>query len=175
IWQAVEALTDPDFRPTGAVVVLDDEGTWAAASVAEGLARRGARVHLVSPTASVSAKITTYSRLALLKRFADLGIAVHPMRTARPAGADAVALGGPLAGADTLVEGVTTVVDAGSPQAADELYRQLDALPDGPRIHVVGDANAPRTAFEAVYEGRMAGAFLGRYDTASADRVRYAH
>ena len=112
--------------------MLDDEGTWAAASVAEGLARRGARVHLVSPTASVSAKITTYSRLALLKRFADLGIAVHPMRTARPAGADAVALGGPLAGADTLVKDVTTVVDAGSAQAADELYRQLDALPDGP-------------------------------------------
>ncbi|MEV4521816.1 FAD-dependent oxidoreductase [Micromonospora tulbaghiae] len=175
IWQAVDDLADPGYRPAGAVVVLDDEGTWSAASVAEALARRGARVHLVSPTATVSAKITTYSRLALLKRFADLGIAVHPMRTARAAGATAVALGGPLAGGDTIVEDVTTVVDGGSAQAADELYRQLDALPDGPRVHVVGDANAPRTAFEAVYEGRMAGAFLGAFDTASAQRVRYAH
>ncbi|MFJ6952804.1 NADH:flavin oxidoreductase, partial [Micromonospora aurantiaca] len=86
-----------------------------------------------------------------------------------------VALGGPLAGGETIVEGVTTVVDGGSAQAADELYRQLDALPDGPRVHVVGDANAPRTAFEAVYEGRMAGAFLGAFDTAAAERVRYAH
>ncbi|MEE3921398.1 hypothetical protein V2I01_33630 [Micromonospora sp. BRA006-A] len=143
VWQAVDHLADPGYRPAGTVVVLDDEGTRSAASVAEAFARRGARVHLVSPTATVSAKITTYPRLALLKRFADLGIAVHPMRTARAAGTTAVALGGPLAGGDTLVEGVTTVVDGGSAQAADELYRQLDALPDGPRIHVVGDANAP--------------------------------
>lgn len=27
-------------------------------------------------------------------------------------------------------------------------------------MHVVGDANAPRTALEAVYEGRLAGTFL---------------
>ncbi|OKI56368.1 oxidoreductase [Micromonospora sp. CB01531] len=175
LWQAVDRLADPAFRPSGAMVVLDDEGTWAAASIAENLARRGARVHLVSPTAGLSARITTYSRLALLKRFADLGVVAHPLRTVRAAGASAVTLTGPLAGDDLRLDEVNAVIDAGSALAADELYRQLDALPDGPRVHLVGDANAPRTAFEAVYEGRLAGAFLGSYDTASAQRVLHAH
>ncbi|MBO4205681.1 oxidoreductase [Micromonospora echinofusca] len=175
LWQAVDQLADADFRPDGTVVVRDDDGTWAAASVAESLARRGARVHLVSPTAGVCARITTYSRLALLKRFADLGVVAHPLRTVRAAGPAAVTLTGPLAGADVRLDGVTVVVDAGSAHADDALYRQLDALPDGPRIHLVGDANAPRTAFEAVYEGRLAGAFLGSYRTVSAQRVLHAH
>ncbi|MDQ7905730.1 NAD(P)-binding protein [Phytohabitans sp. ZYX-F-186] len=172
LWQAVAGLAS---REAGTFVVTDDEGTWAAASVAEALARHGATVHLVSPTAAVSARITTYSRLALLKRFADLGVVVHPMRTVRAVDAATVALTGPLAGADIVLDGVTAVVDAGTAVADDELFRALDALPGGPEVHLVGDANAPRTALEAVYEGRLAGAFLGRHDTPAAERVSLAY
>lgn len=175
LWQAVAGLATGGAPLTGRVVVVDDEGTWAAASVAEALARQGAQVHLVSPTAAVSARITTYSRLALLKRFADLGVAVHPMRTVKAVDAGVVALTGPLAGGDAVLDGVTAVVDGGSGVADDELFRALDALPDGPAVHLVGDANAPRTALEAVYEGRFAGAFLGRQDTPAAERVSLAY
>ncbi len=145
-----------------------------AASLAEELARRGAKAHLVSPGASVSARITTYSKLALLDRFATLGVRVHPMRLVKPAGATAVLLVDPLSGDEQLLSGVTAVVDAGTPVADDELYRALEGRPDGPRVQVVGDANAPRSALEAVYEGRLAGAFLTREDAAS-ERIRSTH
>jgi 2,4-dienoyl-CoA reductase-like NADH-dependent reductase (Old Yellow Enzyme family) len=158
----------------GTVVVLDDEGTWAAASLAEQLARQGVRVHLVSPTASISARITTYSKLALLDRFATLGVRVHPMRLVKPAGETAVLLVDPLSGDEQPLSGVTAVVDAGTPVADDDLYRALEGRPDGPRVQVVGDANAPRSALEAVYEGRLAGAFLNRED-AAVERIRSTH
>lgn len=177
LWQAVTDLVAPPgaARLSGTYVVIDDEGTWAAASVAEGIARRGGRVHLVSPTAGIAARITTYSRLALLKRLADLRVAAHPMRTVHAIDASTVALTGPLADADTVVDRVDAVVDAGPAVAVDDLFRALDALPAGPTVHLVGDANAPRTALEAVYEGRLAGAFLGRHDTPTADLVSHAH
>ncbi|MFY1682783.1 FAD-dependent oxidoreductase [Micromonospora sp. WMMD730] len=172
LWQAVAALDAP---VTGSYVVIDEDGSWAAASVAEALARGGGRVHLVSPTASIAARITTYSRLALFSRFADLGVVAHPLRTVRAAGLTTVALTGPLTGPDLEIHDVTAVVDAGPSVADDSLYRQLDASPDGPRVHLVGDANAPRTTLEAVYEGRFAGAFLGRHDTPAAAQVALAY
>ncbi|MBB5826062.1 oxidoreductase [Micromonospora carbonacea] len=174
LWQAVDLLAAPDAGG-GTYVVLDDDGTWAASSVAEALARRGARVHLVSPTASLAARITTYSRLALLRRFTELGVVVHPLRTPRVVDGGTIALTGPLAGVDVPVDDVTAVVDAGAPAADDTLFRHLDAAPDGPRIHLVGDANAPRTTLEAVYEGRYAGAFLGRHDSPDAAAVALAY
>ncbi|MBA0050214.1 FAD-dependent oxidoreductase [Streptomyces sp. AJS327] len=152
---------DPAFG--GTVVVRDDQGTWAAASVAESLARDGARVRVVSPTASFAAAITTYSRLALTDRLGRLGVAAHPMRDVAEARGG---VGGVVVLRDTLsshteeLTGVTAVVDVGPPVADDALYRALDARDDAPRAHVAGDANAPRTALEAVYEGRLTGTFL---------------
>jgi 2,4-dienoyl-CoA reductase-like NADH-dependent reductase (Old Yellow Enzyme family)/thioredoxin reductase len=175
LWRVVTELLDPGRPVTGAAVVIDDEGSWAAASVVEQLARLGARVHLVSPTASVGARISTYSKLALLPRLAELGVRVHPMRTVQAAGPTSVRLVDTLSGDAEELTGVTVVIDAGSATADDRLYRDLEGRPDGPRVHLVGDANAPRTAFEAGYEGRLAGAFLGNYDNAAAERVLHAH
>jgi 2,4-dienoyl-CoA reductase-like NADH-dependent reductase (Old Yellow Enzyme family)/thioredoxin reductase len=164
--------TDP---AQGTVVVLDDEGGWTAASIAEALARQGCRVHLVSPTASLAARITTYSKLALVPRLRDLGVRAHLMRTAAVTGPGRVTLTDTLSGDTTDLEDVALVVDVGLPAAADELYRALDDVDGGPRVHLVGDANAPRTATEAVYEGRIAGAFLGREETPEARLVRLTY
>ncbi|GEL21099.1 oxidoreductase [Pseudonocardia sulfidoxydans NBRC 16205] len=160
IWTAVD-LVEAEQAPTGTVLVLDDDGGWPGASLAERFAGRGAQVHLVSPSAPLSPKITTYSKLALVPRLSDLGVHVHLMCTPEAAGPDAVDLVEVVGGARTRVEGVTLVVDAGSGSADDELHRALDALVDGgpgPRLHLAGDANSPRTALEALYEGRLAGA-----------------
>ena len=159
----------------GTVVVLDDEGGWAAASLAEALARQGCRVHLVSPTASLAARITTYSKLALVPRLRELGVRAHLLRTAAVTGPGRVTLTDTLSGDTTELEDVALVVDVGLPAAADELYRALDAADGGPRVHLVGDANAPRTATEAVYEGRIAGAFVGREETPEARLVRLTY
>ncbi|WP_326641709.1 FAD-dependent oxidoreductase [Streptosporangium sp. NBC_01755] len=160
LWQAVASLDDPASPLRGTVVVRDDEGAWPAASIAEHLAGLGAKVHLLSPTASLSARITTYSRLALTHRFGELGVKVHPLRVPQGVEGGLLTLRDTLCGDVETLPGVTAIVDAGTPTAVDELYRELDALSEAPRVHVVGDANAPRTALEAVYEGRLAGTFL---------------
>ncbi|MFD7716796.1 FAD-dependent oxidoreductase [Streptomyces sp. NPDC059814] len=160
ILETVAGLGDPDSPLRGTVLVRDDQGTWAASSVAESLARQGARVHVLSPTASFASRITTYSRLALTSRMGELGIRSHLMRDVAAARADTVVLRDTLCGHTEELTGVTAVVDVGLPVADDGLYRALDARDGAPRVHVVGDANAPRTALEAVYEGRLAGTFL---------------
>jgi 2,4-dienoyl-CoA reductase-like NADH-dependent reductase (Old Yellow Enzyme family) len=157
LWQAVERLQDPT-PPAGAVVVLDDDGGWPGAAVAEAFAARGTGVHLVSPTAAPSPRITTYSRLALVPRLAQHRVRVHLMRTASGGGPRRVELVDGIGGTVEEVTGVALVVDAAAGVADDLLYRELDALVGGPRVHVAGDANSPRTALEAVYEGRLAGA-----------------
>ncbi|ROO88287.1 hypothetical protein EDD29_5950 [Actinocorallia herbida] len=164
LWEAVAALEDPDGESCaplrGTVVIRDDEGGWPAASVAEHLGRLGARVHLVTPTASLAARITTYSKLALTHRLGELGVKARPLRTVEGAEGDRVLLRDTLNGDVEELAGVTAVVDAGRPIAVDEIYRALDGLPDAPTVLVAGDANAPRTALEAVYEGRLTGVFL---------------
>ncbi|MYQ50013.1 MULTISPECIES: oxidoreductase [unclassified Streptomyces] len=160
VLEAIAALRDPHSPLRGTVLVRDDQGTWAAASVAEALAREGVRVHMVSPTASFASKITTYSKLALTSRMGELGIRSHLMRDVAATDGDTVVLRDTLCGHTEELTGVTAVVDVGLPVADDALYRELDARADAPRVHVVGDANAPRTALEAGYEGRLAGTFL---------------
>ncbi|WP_314172275.1 oxidoreductase [Streptomyces winkii] len=160
ILEAIAALRAPVAPLLGTVLVRDDQGGWAAASVAESLARGGAQVHMLSPTASFASKITTYSKLALTSRLGELGVRSHPMRDVAAARGDSVVLRDTLCGHTEELTGVTAVLDVGLPVADDGLYRALDTRDDAPRVHVVGDANAPRTALEAVYEGRLAGTFL---------------
>ncbi|MEU5464208.1 FAD-dependent oxidoreductase [Streptomyces althioticus] len=159
--ETVEALTAGGSEPLrGTVLVRDDQGTWTAASLAEALAREGAQVHILSPTASFAAKITTYSKLALTKRLGELGIRAHVMRDVDGAEGTTLVLRDTLSGHTEELTGITAVVDVALPVADDGIYRELDAREGAPRVHVVGDANAPRTALEAVYEGRLAGTFL---------------
>jgi 2,4-dienoyl-CoA reductase-like NADH-dependent reductase (Old Yellow Enzyme family) len=70
-----EALSAPAALGD-AVVVLDEEGTWAGAGLCEHLAAKGVRVHLVSPV-GVAWNVTTYSRLALVRRLGELGVWTH--------------------------------------------------------------------------------------------------
>ncbi len=143
------------------IVVWDEDEDWTSAAIAEGLARLGAEVHLVSPTPTLYSRITTYSRLALVPRLRELRVRAHLMRTLTVPAARQVTLTDTLSGDRTVLAEVDVIVDLGRPQARDGLYRALERLPDGPCLHVVGDASSPRTALEAVFEGRIAGAFLG--------------
>lgn len=143
------------------VVVVDEDGDWPAWSITDALAARGARVHLVAAGPGLAPRITTYSRLALQARLRERRVQIHLLHMPAVTAPGEVTLTHTYSGQTRPLTDVDLLIDVARPVARDDLYRALDADPGGLRVHVVGDANSPRTALEAVYEGRMAGAFLG--------------
>ena len=148
-----EALT-ADFHPSQRIVMYDLLGDWASISVVEHLADLGVDVTYVTPVAGYAWKVSRYSRTALTTRLRDAHVSIRPLRAARS-----------FDGTAFIVEDLTTgslesiptdaVVAAGNPAANSELFTQLSD--SGTPVTLVGDALAPRTALEAVYEGHEVG------------------
>jgi dimethylglycine catabolism A len=153
-----EALADPG-APGETVVVLDEDGGWPGAGLAEHLAAGRRRVHLVSPV-GIAWNITTYSRLALVHRMGEMGVRTHPGRRLDRLDGRRAVIVDVVSGHEESLAGIDSVVHA-RPRTADAcLARDLaEAGYDG-TVQVAGDAYAPRSALEAVYEGRLAAAAL---------------
>lgn len=150
------------------IAVFDEVGDWAGAGLAEHLATGGRKVFLITPIAGLAWNITTYSRLALIARLGQLGVQVLPLR--RPVRADAAGLviADTLTGQECLLPGVKAVVHAGPPAAVDDLFRELEHIPGAPPAVLAGDACAPRSALEAVFEAHLAVSRLLTGDTVLA-------
>jgi 2,4-dienoyl-CoA reductase-like NADH-dependent reductase (Old Yellow Enzyme family)/thioredoxin reductase len=140
------------------IIIVDEQGTWIAASIAEQLASNGFRVHVVSPTPSLFSQITTYSRLALIPRLKSLGVSMYLASEVKMEGKSAI-ISNSLNGEQTQIAQVLTLIDCGPRQANDALYQQAP-IGESSRIHVIGDALSPRTVAEATFEGHAIGAFL---------------
>lgn len=153
------AITAPD-RLGDHVLVYDERGDWQGAGLAEHLAGLGIRVELVAPVAGVAWNVTTYSRLALLPRLGQAGVRVRPLRRITNRVGDRVELADVLTGEPEVLTGVTAIVHAGPEVVRDTLYQELSRLDGAPDLLVVGDAYAPRSALEAVFEGHRAGALI---------------
>ena len=154
------ALVENNAVPAGKVVIYDEDGAWPAVSIAETLAKRGNAVHFVSPTATFADKVSMYSKYALFPRLRELGVVAHLMRTAEITSDSSVRLMSTMNDEPIELRDVTLVVDAATPNAEDDLYRAAEEQGIAARIHLIGDALAPRTAAEATFEGHMAGALL---------------
>ena len=157
VWSAIEdssALGDH-------VVVLDEDGTWAGAGTALHLAERGARVDLVSPVAGLAWNVSVYVRLSLTPLLGRAGVRVRPLRRVVGDPAAGIVLEDVVTGVAEPLPGVTGLVHVGPRAATTELERDLDAAGVEVDLVVAGDAYAPRTAFEAVFEGDLAGVLAG--------------
>ncbi|MET0672826.1 MAG: FAD-dependent oxidoreductase [Microbacterium pygmaeum] len=172
VWDSIDVLRDPDLAG-GRCIVLDETGTWEASGLVEQLAGRGVDVHLVSPMASYAGRITVYSRLALGERLTARGVSVHPLTRLAAAGAHTVALE-PTVGAEPprVVSAVDAVVHVRPFTARDALFAELERAGFRGDVHLVGDAFAPRTVQEAVYDGRAIAAVAGVDDPAIARGLR---
>jgi dimethylglycine catabolism A len=159
-WSTWEAIDQPALLG-GRVVIVDDEGGWPAATLAEHLARGGAAVTIVTSEASFAPNVTVYSRVALVRRLRDLGVAILPLRSPSEMVDSTLGLIDTISGAQTQIRGVSAIVRAGPPVAVDGLFDDLVKAGFAGLVHVVGDAYAPRTALEAVYEGHLAGVSIG--------------
>lgn len=143
-----------DVLPAQRVAVYDLLGDWASISVVEHLADLGANVTYVTPVAGCAWKVSRYSKTALTARLRDVGVVIRPLRTARS-----------FDGTSFIIEDLTTgvvesvpadiVIAAGNPTARAELFDRLSG--SGSSVTVIGDALAPRTALEAVFEGHEVG------------------
>lgn len=150
-----QAIAQRDVLARGErVVLVDGEGTWAAASLAEELAERGVRVELLTPMPTLFARITTYSKANLLERLRRLPIGLHLLQDVVSARGRGVTIANPVTGDTQRLEDVAAIIDIAPARASDAIYRQLDGTGRG--VDVVGDANTPRSVLEAVYEGHRA-------------------
>jgi 2,4-dienoyl-CoA reductase-like NADH-dependent reductase (Old Yellow Enzyme family) len=148
-----DALT-ADFQPSQIIVMYDLLGDWASISVVEHLADLGLDITYVTPVAGYAWKVSRYSKTALTARLREAEVSIRPLRSARS-----------FDGTEFVVEDLTTgsleniradaVIAAGNPTANSELFAQLDKR--GTPVTLVGDAVAPRTALEAVFEGHEVG------------------
>lgn len=139
------------------LLVLDDDGGWTAASVAETAARGGATVHLVSAAGTALWGVTEYSRMTAVERLRNLGVQLWTSATAT-VDHGAVHITSTLVDVVTTVPDVTDVVALDPPAARDDLAAPLAEA--GLSVHVIGDAVAPRTLLEAMTEAHVVGRAL---------------
>ena len=144
-------------RPVGRrVVVLDDDGTRAAAGVCEVLLDGGSEVELVSRwNALFPVTLTTLDMAHLYTRLLGKGLTYRLNAWASAIEGDLVRLFNIYTGAAETIEGVDTVVLAAGAKADDGLYFDLKGVVEN--LHRIGDCVAPRKLDHAIYEGYLAG------------------
>jgi mycofactocin system FadH/OYE family oxidoreductase 2 len=144
-------------RPVGRrVVVLDDDGTRAAAGVCEVLLDRGSEVELVSRwNALFPSTLTTLDMSHLYSRLFGKGLGYRLNTWASAIEDDRVTVFNLYTGAAETIEGVDTVVLAAGSKANDGLYLALKG--QVANLHRIGDCVAPRKLDHAIYEGYLAG------------------
>jgi mycofactocin system FadH/OYE family oxidoreductase 2 len=146
-----------ESRPVGEnVVVLDDDGARYAAGVAEVLLDRGHRVELVTRFhALLPSTLLTLDMAHLYGRLLGKGLEVTLNSWAKEIGLRSLTVFNLYTGAESVLEGVDTVVLATGSTANDGLYAELRGTVAN--LHRIGDCLAPRKLDHAIYEGYLAG------------------
>lgn len=150
----VRGALDGSDRTGRVVVVVDDEGSWATASVAETLAASGAVVHVVAAAGTLLPGVTEYSRMTAVERLRRLGVQLWT-GTVATFERGAATLRPRLLDLEHHLEHVDEVVHVRRPAARAGLADDLEAA--GVPVVLVGDALAPRNLLDAVHEGHLAG------------------
>lgn len=147
------SLSDVDgFR----VVLVDEVETMEAYVPAEHLAERGADVLLVTSKLAPGGKLDQPSLVSLMERLGALGVNFNTSTRVCGISADGVSLADVWSNR-TWVEPCTHVVWAGDRIAPARTLADALAHHSTLRVHEVGDCVAPRSALEAIREGRALG------------------
>lgn len=145
-----QALATPRSGWAGMRVVIDDQaGSWATLSAAETLAAHGARVTVVCRADSPLWDVTLYSRMTALERLGHARVALRPATLVTGYAPGMLHTRHTYAG-DTATLPFDRLVFSGRGTGAFALQSTLEAA--GASVHPIGDANAPRTLFEAMHD-----------------------
>ena len=150
--------------PEGRVLVTDWKGDWIGLGLALRLAENGRHVSLATAANFAGAAIQQYTRTLLVSQALRTG-RIEFINDARLVGVDADTgyLQSTLCEIVHEVEGVAATIVSAAPRS---LRPDLDFGPAS--VQVIGDALAPRTVEEAVYEGLTAATELAAADAAAA-------
>jgi N,N-dimethylglycine/sarcosine dehydrogenase len=140
---------------TGHVVVFDEFGDWQGISAAHALAARGVAVDLVTPVTYPGAALEDSNWRTSYEQLTALNVTFHPVAEISAIRGDDVVIRHGFGRAERVIGEVSAIVAVSFPTAADELYRQLE--PSVTRLHLAGDALAPRGIEEAIYDGHRIG------------------
>lgn len=151
-WEVLEGRV----QPGNSVVVVDWRADWIGIGVAELLAQTGRAVRLAVNGIAAGETLPLYVRDASVAALHRLGVAVIPYMRLYGSDADSVFLQHSASGEPVVIEGVDTLVLCTGHTAVAQLADEMQGAAVATRI--IGDAAAPRTAEEAVYEGLLAGA-----------------
>ena len=138
------------------VVVADWRSDWIGPGIAEALVSQGCSVTLAVTAPMLGGQLPLYVRDDLAARLHGLGVTVTPYARLYGAAGGTVYLQHTSSGAAIEVEADTVVLCLGH-RPVDELRAQIAGLT---QVVTIGDAMAPRTAEEAVYEGLRAASTL---------------
>lgn len=162
--EAGEALTLEqalgDEASLGAHVVVQDQlGTWSVVSVAEWLADQGHTVTLLAPTGTPGWTIPVYSSFAMRHRLKQKGVRIVGLHAVKALEGSTARLSDLTTGEERALEAVDRVVAPTHARPRDGLAATLiqtarDAGLDL-EVRIIGDAQAPRTALEAIFEGHQ--------------------
>jgi 2,4-dienoyl-CoA reductase-like NADH-dependent reductase (Old Yellow Enzyme family) len=151
------------------VVVFDWLAAWTGVGIAEKLALEGAHVRLAVNGVCAAASIQNYVRDAAIARLHKLGVETIPFMRLYGAEEGTVYMLHTASQEAVLLEEVDTLVLSMPNRPRDELASVAKSL--GIPFHLVGDALAPRTAEEAVFEGLQAVTLLSQQSPTGAINV----
>jgi len=146
-------------RPSGKVVIYDDDHFYMAGVLAEQLANSGCEVSIVTPSPLISYWTQfTLEQEKIQKKLTDLGVQFYIRHTLATIEAESVTIECSLTGQkQSLSRNAVLLVTDRKPN--DQLYQELLPKLEGGQLdslRVIGDAEAPSTIAQAVYAGHLA-------------------
>ncbi|MCY4087240.1 MAG: FAD-dependent oxidoreductase [Actinomycetia bacterium] len=152
VWDVLEGTKEAGER----VVVLDDDGSRYASGVCEVLLDAGKQVEIVSRfNALVPYTLYNLELAHVYARVMEKGITDRLNCWASGFDGRSLTVFNLYTGAESVVEGVDTLVLATGPKADEALYFELKGQIR--ELHRIGDCVAPRKLDHAIYEGYLAG------------------
>jgi hypothetical protein len=144
------------------VIMMDEDGYYWSAAMAESLAASGKRLIIATRFFEVFREIPAVSRIAMLREMDRHGAQLKPNMFVSRASNGGVVLSHYLTEREEVVEDVAAVVWVGRARANDELGEDLlRAGFERTRLRIVGDAYSPRRLHQALAEAHSAARAIG--------------
>lgn len=144
---------DAPRSPAGGVLLLDQDHGPATYALADLLATRFARVHLVTPRPQIAQNVNYCSAIGVLRRLYSAGVDIRPAHRLVAIAGGVATLENAYTGQRVGISGIDLVVHVTPRRAADDLARAITIT--GVPVHLVGDALSPRNRMAAIHGAHL--------------------